>query len=87
MPIYDYKCSKCGKEQEIILFGNLIDKDELVCSECGNELTDDERLTGAASFKLVYNNKTDICDWNGNTTQYNRKDVNWDAGPAGLPGR
>ena len=69
MPIYDLYCpvSACGYEiQDRILN---VDEDNGECPECGEGL---KRFCGCKSFKLVYNNKTDICDWEGNTTQYYR---------------
>lgn len=32
MPIYDFKCSECGKEQEI--FRNMADEQETTITEC-----------------------------------------------------
>jgi putative FmdB family regulatory protein len=48
MPIYDYKCSNCGQEHEIIQ--KFSDKPKTLCSKCGEEsLT---KLISAPSFRL-----------------------------------
>lgn len=46
MPIYEYKCNKCNKEFEYIVFGS---DNEIECPECsGKEV---ERVLSACSFK------------------------------------
>jgi putative FmdB family regulatory protein len=48
MPIYDYKCSNCGQELEIIQ--KFSDKPKTLCPKCGEEsLT---KLISAPSFRL-----------------------------------
>ena len=48
MPIYDYKCSNCGQEHEIIQ--KFSDKPKTLCLKCGEEsLT---KLISAPSFRL-----------------------------------
>jgi putative FmdB family regulatory protein len=48
MPIYDYKCSNCGQELEIIQ--KFSDKPKTLCPNCGEEsLT---KLISAPSFRL-----------------------------------
>ena len=48
MPIYDYKCSNCGQELEIIQ--KFSDKPKILCPNCGEEsLT---KLISAPSFRL-----------------------------------
>lgn len=37
------------------------------CPECGKVMS---KKPHVGSFELKYNNKTDICDWQGNTSQY-----------------
>ncbi len=37
------------------------------CPECGKLMT---KKVGFGSFELKYNNKTDMCDWAGETSQY-----------------
>jgi len=64
MPIYDYICDSCDICIEKLVFTN--DDEDNKC-ECGGNLY---RLPSAPNFKLVYNNKTDTCDWDGNTSRY-----------------
>ena len=37
------------------------------CPECGKQMT---KQPNFGSFELKYNNKTDMCDWTGETSQY-----------------
>ena len=61
----NWKCEKCKKlYTDKVTFGTEVVK----CEVCGDNCTLDPVFT--AKFKLVYNNKTDICDWDGNDTQY-----------------
>jgi putative FmdB family regulatory protein len=46
MPIFDYKCTKCGKITEFLI--NSINHHEIRCPECGNK--DLERLISSASY-------------------------------------
>lgn len=40
-----------------------------VCPKCNKGKL--KRMTpGRISFELKYNNRTDMCDWNGNSSQY-----------------
>ena len=65
MPIFDYKC-KCGHEEEKLLFCCY---DAQLCPECG-ELMERQFSAEGQKFSLKYNNKTDMCDWSGNTSRY-----------------
>jgi len=56
MPIYDVYCSKCGNVEEQWL---KMDEEPKRCPRC-NSLT--KKMPGGY-FKLVYNNKKDICTW------------------------
>lgn len=38
-----------------------------VCPDCGKQMT---KKIDFGSFELKYNNKTDMCDWTGETSQY-----------------
>jgi len=38
-----------------------------VCPVCGKQMT---KKPDFGSFELKYNNKTDMCDWTGETSQY-----------------
>lgn len=64
MPIYDCECKKCGNIREEFL--GIDEEPKEICDVCGGENA--YRLPGG-NFKLVYNPKKDICDWQGNTTQ------------------
>lgn len=70
MPVYDLYCEKCGKE----LFNKILKvEEELYCEECGEKM---KRYCNCRTFRLKYNNKTDICSWGDqgyNTSQYWRK--------------
>ena len=65
MILVDLFCPECD-EEHIDVF---IDTSEPLpmCEKCDVEM---KKLIGAVEFKLVYNNRTDTCDWDGNTTQY-----------------
>jgi len=70
MPLYDIKCIKCNKIEEDVFLG--MSEDPQPCTQCGE---DRERLCNCKSFKLVYNNKTDICSWGNegySSSQYYR---------------
>ena len=67
MPVYEYQCCECCDVVERIFFNEVDVLDEnCVCGGCMKRIFP----TKAPKFKLVYNNKTDICDWNGNTSRY-----------------
>jgi hypothetical protein len=68
MAMYDFKC-ECGVLSERIVKQDEINNQE--CPRCSKIM--EQQFPNTAYFKLVYNNKTDICDWAGNTSQY------WDA--------
>jgi len=46
MPIYEYKCEKCGNSFEKLVFGS--DKEPVSCPEC--KATDVKRLLSATGF-------------------------------------
>ena len=48
MPIYDYKCSKCGHQMEVIQ--KISDDPKTVCPKCGNKSL--KKLISAPSFRL-----------------------------------
>lgn len=65
MPIYDLWCRNCGHEE----FDKFFHLNDNVgeCPMCQYPL---ERATNCSHFKLKYNPKTDIVDWNGNRSRY-----------------
>ena len=46
MPIYEYKCTKCNKEFEYLVFGG---DSSIYCPECNDQNV--QRLMSACSFK------------------------------------
>lgn len=66
MPIFDLICNTCLiiKEDVTLKSG---EQPTLECPECGKVM---QKKPDFGSFELKYNNKTDICDWAGNTSQY-----------------
>jgi len=66
MPVFDTECQKCKEIIEQVCVHN---ENFDPCPLCGGEC---KKIFGgkAPSFKLVYNNKTDMCDWSGNTSHY-----------------
>ena len=67
MPIFDYTCNKCG-----LIFEWYAKFDEVVkCPICFDEIAEKIAPQGKSpSFKLKYNPKTDMVDWDGNRTKY-----------------
>ena len=66
MPVWDVKCTKCGKVMEQIC----VHSDDLQpCIYCKGEC---KKIVGDTppGFRLVYNNKTDMVDWEGNKSRY-----------------
>ena len=52
---FDVYCENCGKEKEV--FQNS-DEDFPLCETCNTKM---KRLFSKFSFKLIYNNKKDVC--------------------------
>jgi len=65
MPVFDYQCEECG-----LSFEAIAKFDEIVkCPKCFD--ADSKKIfINAPTFKLKYNPKTDMVDWNGNRSQY-----------------
>jgi predicted nucleic acid-binding Zn ribbon protein len=58
--IFDVQCEECKKIEEIFID----DKEDFpTCSECEGEV---KRIFTKFNFKLIYNNKTDMCAWGDN---------------------
>lgn len=49
MPIYEYHCTNCDDESEVIQ--SFSDKPKEICSECGGQLEKMISLPGAPNFK------------------------------------
>jgi len=67
MVIIDYMCNNCGHTEE--KWQKFTYSKPYVCLECGKGKMEKVFLK-PPTFKLVYNNKTDMCDWSGNTSHY-----------------
>jgi putative FmdB family regulatory protein len=65
MPIYDVHCEKCNENIEEWL---KMDEEPRPCENCKQRRV---KLPGGY-FKLVYNNKTQICGWSDNNYETNR---------------
>ena len=65
-PWCDIVCMDCKvlKEDVRLAYG---EQPEEICPECGKQMT---KKVDFGSFQLKYNNKTDVCDWTGETSQY-----------------
>jgi putative FmdB family regulatory protein len=51
MPIYEYRCNRCGKVSEILLVGGHSDDEAVACKHCGG--TDLKRILSASSFSFA----------------------------------
>ncbi len=63
MPIYEYRCMKCGKTCEMLIFSG---QDEVTCPSCGsNDLTKlmsaTSSLTGSEGHRLPGPGDTGCC--------------------------
>lgn len=65
MPIYDFKC-ECGYEFDSIVKLGTVGKK---CPKCGKKA---KKIfpQKAPRFDLKYNPKSDMVDWDGNTTRF-----------------
>jgi len=58
MPIFDFKCNKCGKIFEIVK----VSTKQIIRCSCGS--TDAERLfTSSVSFRLISHPDRDVAPW------------------------
>jgi len=66
MILVDLFCKNCDRE-EIDVF---VDMKLLMprCPDCDIEMT--RMVAKRMNFELKYDNRKDICDWHGNTSQY-----------------
>ena len=65
MPIYDFECGKCYNKFDAIV---KLNAKSTVC-KCGY-IAKKVFPKSAPRFNLSYNPKSDICDWDGNTTRF-----------------
>lgn len=68
MPLFDFKCKKCGNEFESLEKQNV---NECICPKC-SYISHRIFPTTPPKVDLKYNPRTDVCDWDGNTSQYYR---------------
>lgn len=67
MPIYNVKCKNCGDEEEVI---TLRISEKISKCKCGGIRRILAPSGKSPSFKLIFDNKKDTCDWDGNRSQY-----------------
>ena len=67
MIMADLCCNKCDYIEQDVMVDTSKD-DYGICAVCGEGRI--VRKVGATSFELKYDNKKDMCDWDGNTSQY-----------------
>lgn len=68
MPIFDFLCEECNNQFDSIEKQSV---KSIKCPKCEGKAN---RIfpTKGPKFDLKYNPKSDICDWDGNTSQYYR---------------
>ena len=66
MPIWNFICGECDECDERIFFPGEEVGTQL-CKRCGGIVY---KLPSLSNFKLIYNNKKDVCDWSGNSSRY-----------------
>ena len=66
MPLFEYRCNLCNNVDERLEFGTEMEADHY-CSLCEGLAS---RIVSQCKFELKYNNKTDLCDWEGNSSHY-----------------
>ncbi len=62
---FDVFCPKCGHELEDVMID--VENSLPKCPVCDSEM---KKMMGTTSFKLKFCNRTDICDWDGNSSAY-----------------
>jgi len=50
MPIFEFKCVKCGEFVEVLVMGSSSDEDEIVCPKCGAQ--EFERVLSVTSHNM-----------------------------------
>lgn len=67
MPIYNVKCKKCNKEEEVLT----LRISEIISNcKCGGKRIIIAPSGKSPSFKLTYDPKKDICNWDGERSKY-----------------
>ncbi|MHA2180923.1 MAG: FmdB family zinc ribbon protein [Promethearchaeota archaeon] len=67
--MFDWQCEHCGHEFESM---QKMDMAIITCVKCNHDVCYKIFPKSAPSINLTYNPKKDICDWDGNTSQYYR---------------
>ena len=68
MPLFDFLCETCRNEFESIEKQEVQEKKCLNCGHMAKRVFPRK----PSRFNLSYNPEKDICDWEGNTSQYYR---------------
>ena len=68
MPLYEWSCINCGYKHEVIEKFEDADKEHF-CPFCQTHRMT-RQFPNKVNFKLIFNQKTDMCDWYGNRNQY-----------------
>ena len=67
LKIFDYQCETCNEIFELIIESNEKGSDE-ICPKCNSSNV--KQLPASPIFKLIFNQKRDMADWNGNTNHF-----------------
>lgn len=67
MIVFDWQCSHCNNIFEVLQKGGI---EISTCPRCRGDSY--KVFLKAPSLNLTYDPKTDMCDWDGNSSQYYR---------------
>jgi hypothetical protein len=67
MILVDFFCPKCDKRYIDVFIDS---KEPLPKCDVCEDVELKKLISKPISFELKYDNRTDICDWDGNSTQY-----------------
>jgi hypothetical protein len=68
---FDIFCPECDHIVRDVMLNS--DETPPECPECREALNEEvtmKKMMGTTSFELKYDNRKDMCDWDGNTSQY-----------------
>lgn len=63
--LLDFGCPNCGINDELYIYPS--ESDKQLCEKCNCKL---ELKGSCTNYELKYDPKKDLCDWQGNTSQY-----------------
>lgn len=63
--LLDFICEECKNTDERLIYPS--EMDNQMCEKCNKKMIP---LAGCTHYKLEYNPKTDMCNWNGETSMY-----------------